>query len=123
MEMEIVNSIFIAIIEVISSAIPFKHTERRKEKQNQVFPSCPWTDECDKFLHFRKEALEKFKQTGLREDFINYKKSVVIMKRELRRIKQDKFRDFCEDLRKDRFILCLENSQKISIQIQSIGNS
>jgi len=45
--------------------------------------------------------LEKFKQTDLREDFKNHKKSVAITRRELRRIKQDKFRDFCEGLRKD----------------------
>ena len=113
---------FTAIVgEVISSVTSSRYTERReyKGKQSQVLP--PWINECDRWFHLRKKALEKFKQTGMGEDFINYKKKCGEMRSRsriirTRRIKQDKFRDFCESFRS---VLCLEDSQKILIQIQS----
>ena len=77
-----------------------------RETESSAFPVSNRVGQSNvRLLHFRKETLEKFKQTDLRKDFINYKKSVAIMRRELHRIKQNKFRSFCEGFR---FVLCLE---------------
>ncbi|KYM94053.1 RNA-directed DNA polymerase from mobile element jockey [Cyphomyrmex costatus] len=108
MDPEVMYSTFVSIIgEAISVATPSKRSDTRagSGKHSQGLPpppSCPWwTAECDDWIRIRKEALSKFKQSGKREDFIEYKKSVAVTRKELRRIKQEKFRSFCEGLNKD----------------------
>lgn len=47
-----------------------------RNKLEELESNCPWwTTEYDELIKNRKEILRKFKQTGLFEDFIEYKKS------------------------------------------------
>jgi len=62
---------------------------------------CPWwSEECDKVFARRKIALDNFKKSGTRDDFLLYKRECAKARIGLKNIKED-FRKFCESLRKD----------------------
>lgn len=60
-----------------------------------------WDDECDLLIKNRLEALNRFKQHKSRDNFIVYKIEVAKTRIGLRNIKKEKFKNFCESLRKD----------------------
>lgn len=105
MEVEVLYSTVVAVIEdaLIGSSPQAKSRGRDQSTQSGICgPPCPWwTEECNKLVRLRKAALLKFQFTGLRKDFIEYKKRVAITRRELRGIKREKFQVFCESLRKE----------------------
>lgn len=64
-------------------------------------PSPWWNPSCDQLIKSRKLALNKYKETRCYTDFIAYKKAVARNRIELRRIKSESFKEFCNNLRKD----------------------
>lgn len=99
----VMYSSFIAIIEdALVTATPGKKKQKKVPKVRKESPSSPWwNEECEKLIRLRKADLMKFKNTGKYEHFIEYKKRVNIMRRELRRIKKESFQSFCAKLRKN----------------------
>lgn len=71
-----------------------KKTERGPKGQ-----SVCWCDtECKVIITNRKNKLNKFKQTGHQEDFIEFQKSKTIVRKTIRRKKRDNFNNSLMEL-------------------------
>lgn len=71
-------------------------------RHNRKFPPCPWWNEqCDILVANRRTALNTFKLSGERKDFLEFKEREAIARIGLRNIKREKFKQFCEGLKKD----------------------
>ncbi|CAL1672215.1 unnamed protein product [Lasius platythorax] len=58
---------------------------------------CPWwNEECDNLIANRKVALENFKKSGTRDDFLLYKRECAKTRIGYKNIKKENFRKFCE---------------------------
>ncbi|KAL0114781.1 hypothetical protein PUN28_011827 [Cardiocondyla obscurior] len=60
-----------------------------------------WNQDCNKIIRLRKAAYQKLKYHYTLENFLNYQKSVVLSKKELKRIKKEAFKNFCGSLDKN----------------------
>lgn len=71
-------------------------------RQPSRSPPCEWWDaECDRWARLRKAMWLKYRHSNLACDFIEYKKASAKARILFRNKKRDKFRDFCNNLRKD----------------------
>lgn len=84
---------FVAIMESTS------FSPQRKINRS---PSCPWwSSECDVFITQRRDALNRFKLTGTRDDYVKYRIQCGVTRKALRNIKQEAFKHFAESINKD----------------------
>lgn len=107
-EVGILYPTFISLIEqAVYAATPRRNADGRPGDPRSDFfvfyktspPPCPWWDaECDRLVRCRKAALLKFRFSGSRQDFIGFRKCAAHVRTELRRIKQENFRNFCATL-------------------------
>jgi len=103
LDIESSYSSFIALVErAVKVATPRRFASSRKNVVKVNHPPCPWWNgECDKWVCLRKAALSRFRCTGRYEHFVEYRRQVAVTRKELRRIKRESFRSFCDGLRKD----------------------
>jgi len=103
LDMESLYSSFIASVEkAAKEASPQKRCSIKKANQKINHPPCSlWNEECDRWVRLRKVALSRFRCTRKSEHFIEYLRQVAITRKELRRIKRESFRKFCDGLRRD----------------------
>lgn len=110
-EIEIAYPTFICLVEgALSESTPGFHNRNVRgstpqgkpgEGRGSGSPPCPWWNvECEMLIRQRKAALNNFQLTRLFSDLVKYQRQVAITKRELRRIKRDNFRRFCEGINK-----------------------
>lgn len=83
-----------------------KNGKNRRHNSNQfnkkMNNTAPWWDEnCNKLIQERKKYLDYFLKNPLIDNWILYKKINAKTKRELRKIKIQKFREFTETLSRD----------------------
>lgn len=103
LDVESIYSSFIASVERAAKlATPRGFASSSKKGEKVTHPPCPWWNgECDRWVRLRKAALSRFRCTGRYEHFVEYRRQVAVTRKELRRIKRESFRGFCEGLRRD----------------------
>lgn len=97
---------------------PLPSSYRPSPYSNKRSGHCPWWNEdCDKLIARRKLALDNFKKSGTRDDFLLYKREWVKVRFGFKNIKKENFMKFCESLRKD------SNPTYIWKKVKSFQNS
>lgn len=81
---------------------PLSSSYQSSSKLKKRSSHCPWwSEECDELVARRKIALDNFKKSGTRDNFLLYKRECAKARIGLKNIKKENFRKFCESLRKD----------------------
>lgn len=90
------------LINVITSTLMkcgarIPKTNRGERKAQPLW----WSEECDKLVMERRKFLQQYLNLQTRDNLIKYKRENNRVKRELRKIKSDAFKNFCENLNFD----------------------
>ena len=129
---DIVNPIIVQNIESNNTV----HNANSKFKKKKVVAPW-WDDKCNLLVQDRKVFLKKFLDNRSLDNWILFKKINAKTKRELKKIKTEKFREFAESLNKDaslsyvwnvvkkfkHSVLCTDNQFKIDINFINSSNN
>lgn len=87
------------IVEAVQGSVMIKKPQQNSKK----FPPNPpwWNETCTCQIKRRQAALRKYRSDPTLENFLDYKRTVAVTRRALRKQKKDSFRKFCESINKD----------------------
>lgn len=101
-DVEVVYSSFISGIVSAFDNGSYNSLGSLNRSRRKICPPAPWWNEhCDTLIKDRLLALNKFKTSGSRVDYLEYKKREAIARIGLRNVKRESSKSFCESLSRD----------------------